>query len=84
MSDETKWLILGDFNLLRSPENINMPGANTSEILAFNDAISRLGIVEIPLKGCKFTWTNKQQDPLLERLDWFFCSNSWISIMPNT
>jgi exonuclease III len=84
MADETKWLILGDFNLLRSPENRNKPGANISEIFAFNDAISRIGVVEIPLKGCKYTWTNKQLDPLLERLDWFFCSNSWISTMPDT
>jgi hypothetical protein len=55
MADETKWLILGDFNLLRSPENRNKPGANISEIFAFNDAISRIGVVEIPLKGCKYT-----------------------------
>jgi hypothetical protein len=75
---------MGNFNLLRSPENRNKPDANTSEVLAFNDAISRLGIAEIPLKGCKFTWTNKHQEPLLERLDWFFCSNSWLSLMPNT
>jgi hypothetical protein len=52
-------------------------------MLAFNEAISRVGLVEIPLKGCKYTWTNKQQDPLLERLDWFFCSNAWITFLPN-
>jgi hypothetical protein len=53
-------------------------------MLAFNEAISRVGLVEIPLKGCKYTLTNKQQDPLLERLDYFFCSNAWISALPNT
>lgn len=31
----------------------------------------------------QFTWTNKQFDPLLERLDLFFSSNSWTYIFPN-
>jgi hypothetical protein len=35
-----------------------------NEILAFNGAIRRLRLVEIPLKGCKYTWTNKQQNPM--------------------
>jgi hypothetical protein len=53
-------------------------------MFAFNEAISNLGLVDVPLKGCKFTWSNKQQDPLLERLHWFFSSNSWFSAFPNT
>jgi hypothetical protein len=53
-------------------------------MLAFNEAISKVGLVEIPLKWCKYTWTNKQQDPLLERLDWFFYSNAWVTSLPNT
>jgi hypothetical protein len=45
--------------------------------LAFNEAINKLGVIEIPLCGQTFTWSNKQQDPLLERLDWFFVSQVW-------
>jgi exonuclease III len=84
ISEDSKWLILGDFNLIRSPANRNKPGGNISEMFAFNEAISKLGLVEIPLKGCKFTWTNKQFDPLLERLDWFFTSCAWANSFPNT
>lgn len=51
---------MGDFNLYRNPEDRNRPGANVSDILLFNSAISALGIVEIPFHGQKFTWTNKQ------------------------
>jgi hypothetical protein len=40
--------------------------------------------VEIPLKGRKYTWSNMQQTPLLERLDWFFTSSSWTSSYPST
>jgi hypothetical protein len=84
MPDETKWLVVGDFNLIRTPQNRNKPRGSISKMFAFNEAISSLSLVEIPLKGCKYTWTNKQQDPVLERLDWFFSSNSWVSSFPNT
>jgi hypothetical protein len=43
----------------------------------FNEAISALGLIKLPLKGKRFTWSNKQHPPLLERLDWFFTSASW-------
>ena len=50
----------------------------------FNEAISKLGLVEIPLLGRQFTWTNKQAEPLLESLDWFFTSANWTLSYPNT
>lgn len=86
MLDDFTWLIIGDFNLLRNPGNRNKPGGGAQEMLAFNEAISRLSLTEIPLKSCKFTftWTNKWQNPLLERLDWFFFSNLWTALCPNT
>lgn len=55
-----------------------------AEIFLFNDAISALGLIELPLKGKRFTWTNKQHPPLLERLDWFFTSPSWTLNYPTT
>ena len=53
-------------------------------MLHFNESISALDLIEIPLKGKRFTWSNKQHPPLLERLDWFFTSSSWTSIFPST
>lgn len=84
MPDDEKWLIVGDFNLLRKLEDRNKPGGSVQEMLLFNEAISCLRLTEIPLKGVKFKWTNKQINPLLERLDWFFSSSSWITNYPNT
>lgn len=43
-----------------------------------------LGMFELPLKGKRFIWTNKQFSPLLEHLDWFFTSASWTLSHPNT
>jgi hypothetical protein len=84
MSDEVDRLIVGDFNLLRKPEDRNRPGGNIAEMMLFNEAMSSLGIVEIPLHGRRYTWTNKQQPPLLEILDWFFSSNAWTLNYPHT
>ena len=53
-------------------------------MLLFNEAISALGLVELPLYGRKFTWSNMQQSPLLERLDWFFSSISWTNNFSGT
>jgi hypothetical protein len=84
MPDSVDWLIVGDFNLYRNPSDCNRPSADYSNMLMFNAAISTLGLVEIPLKGQRFTWSNKQHPPLLERLDWFFTSPSWTISYPNT
>jgi exonuclease III len=76
MPDDTDWIIMGDFNFIRNPTGRNKQGGNINEMLMFNDAISKLGLVELPLKGRKYTWSNMQRDPLLEKLDWVFTSSS--------
>jgi hypothetical protein len=65
VADDVDWLIVGDFNLIRSPNDRNKPGGNLNEMLLFNEAISNLGLIEIPMKGRKFTWSNMHAAPLL-------------------
>lgn len=84
MPDSTYWLIMGDFNFIRYPENRNRAGADTQDMFSFNDAISSQALVEIPLKNRSFTWSNMQQAPLLEKLDQIFSSESWTLNYPNT
>jgi hypothetical protein len=79
MPDNTDWLVVGDFNLIRKPSARNRPRGNVQEMLKFNEAISNLRLEELPLQGQRYTWTNKQASPLLERLDWFFASITWIT-----
>jgi hypothetical protein len=45
------WLILGDFNLIRSLENKNRNGGNLVEMNLFNDLIHHLDLVEIAFQG---------------------------------
>jgi endonuclease/exonuclease/phosphatase family metal-dependent hydrolase len=84
MADDVEWLVVGDFNLYRNPADRNRPEADIPEMLMFNEAISALGLIELPLKGQRFTWTNRQHPPLLERLDWFFTSANWTLSYPIT
>jgi hypothetical protein len=80
----SNWLFLGDFNFYRSINNRNKPGGNINDTFIFNDAIDHLGLVELPLKGRAYTWSNMQENPLLEQLAWFFTSVNWTVEYPNT
>ena len=84
MPNNVDWLILGDFNLIRRQEDRNRLGGNPSKMLLFNEAISLLGLNEIVLQGRKYTWSNMQPSPLLEKLDWVFTYSSWTLSYPNT
>jgi exonuclease III len=69
ISDDVDWLLVGDFNLIWRPSDHNKPSGNIQDMLRFNDAISHLRLEELQLVGNRYTWTNMQSSPLLERLD---------------
>lgn len=83
-TDFEDWVLAGDFNLIRHPENRNKPGGDISEMNMFNELISDLDLVEIPFSGRNFSWSNMQDDPLLVKLDWVFTSASWTISFPAT
>ena len=55
MPNDVDWIIMGDFNFIRSLEDRNKPGGDVNEMLMFNEAISELGLIELPLKGRQFS-----------------------------
>lgn len=84
INDTDGWLIVGDFNYIRNPDNRNKPRGNANDMLIFNDFIHSQSLVELPVKGRMFTWSNMQNNPLLEQLDWYFTSANWTTNYPNT
>lgn len=78
------WIVMGDFNFYRSLENRNKPGGDINDIFIFNEIISNLGLLEVPLNGRNYTWSNMQDNPLLEQLDWVFISPAWSINFPFT
>jgi hypothetical protein len=49
----------------------------------FKKPIDDLALKEIPLHGCKFTWSNQQNQPTLVKLDRVLCSIGWEEMFPN-
>ena len=78
------WLLIGDSNYICSPSNRNKPGGNINDMITFNDFIRSQGLIELPIKGTTYTWSNMQQQPLLEQLDWFLTSTNWTITYPKT
>jgi hypothetical protein len=39
MPEDVDWLIAGNFNLIRSPENRNKPGGDVTDMLLFNEGV---------------------------------------------
>lgn len=56
MPDDIDWLIVGDFNLIRRPKDRNKEERDIMEMFQFNEAISTLGLNELPLLGRHDTW----------------------------
>jgi hypothetical protein len=84
IGDDGLWMLMGDFNFYRSSENRNRPGGNFNDCLVFKNIISHLGLIELPIKGRSYTWSNMQESPFLEQVDWFFTSVAWTNRYPLT
>ena len=43
----------------------------------FSEFIFSLGLMDIPLEGGKFTWSNNCESPAMSRINWFLYSGDW-------
>jgi exonuclease III len=66
----------GDFNLIRSLDDKNNDHVNWARINLFNEAIREWDVREIPRTGARFTWTNRQLNPVRSVLDRVFISSA--------
>lgn len=73
------WLLVGDFNLIRWMVDRSTGSRNFDLMDRFNEFISEVGIIDIPLHNRTFTWTNKRPQPTLSKLDRIFISTEWSS-----
>lgn len=48
----------------------------------FGSFIERWYLIDGPLKGAKYTWTNFRDNPSLSRLDKFLFCNNWEDLFP--
>lgn len=50
---------------------------------AFSDWIGIQNLVDLPLGGAKYTWSNRQESSVMSRLDRFLVSIEWIDLFPH-
>jgi hypothetical protein len=76
------YLLNGDFNIIRFPSEKNKVGPMHRHSGTFNAIINAYELMEIVMNGGKYTWSNNQTPPTLEKLDRFLMSKGWEDIFP--
>jgi hypothetical protein len=67
----------GDFNIMRTVLDKNKPSILPHSSDLFNSIINTFGLGEIYMTGGKYTWSNEQKCPTLEKLDRILMSPCW-------
>jgi hypothetical protein len=67
----------GDFNVVRFPSEKSGLVSFNSAMHEFNDFISECGLLDIPLEGGLFTWSNNRDVPAMSKIDRFLFSPAW-------
>lgn len=67
----------GDFNMIRYQWEKSSNNVNQGWMDLFNSFILDNGLLELTRKGSKFTWTNKQVNPVMSVLDRILTCADW-------
>lgn len=70
-------MMRGGFNLVRKVEEKSSINVNVSLMDAFDDMINTTALRELQRSGGRYTWSNKQNPPIICVLDRVLISNSW-------
>lgn len=76
------YIVGGDFNILRHSGEKNKSFSICKSTNLFNSVINTLALREIHISGGKYTWTNNQAHPTLEKLDRIVMSETWEDLFP--
>uniref|UniRef100_A0A2N9HAI3 Reverse transcriptase zinc-binding domain-containing protein n=1 Tax=Fagus sylvatica TaxID=28930 RepID=A0A2N9HAI3_FAGSY len=75
---DVPWCLGGDFNVVRFPlERVGSSNFSPS-MHDFSDFISSNELIDIPLTGGDFTWSNNREVSSLSRIDRFLYSADWV------
>lgn len=82
-SDNTPWVVCGDFNFTIDPTDRNTD-RSWAQPNRFKQFISSLGLINLPLQGRQYTWVreNGQHGAAMARLDRFLISTEWNTTYP--
>ena len=72
----------GDFNVVRFPSKRLGSNSFTTTMWEFSNFISEHGLIDLPLQGGSFTWSNSREVASKARLDRFLFSLDWEDRFP--
>lgn len=78
-----QWLLLGDFNLITKAADKSIANINCRLIGKFRGALDFMQLKELRMCGRRFTWSNKQANPVMTKIDHVFHSDDWDLLFPN-
>ncbi|GJR79308.1 transposon TX1 uncharacterized 149 kDa protein [Tanacetum coccineum] len=76
---EGLWILAGDWNdILNIEERLGQYCVDAS-MRDFQSFVNNCNLVDIPMSGANFTWSNGQSNLSMSRLDRFLISSDWVS-----
>lgn len=80
------WLVVGDFNVIRFPQESSNSLVLTCYEKEFVECINELEVEDVSFTGCYHTWTNKQEGMnfVSKKLDRVLSNLEWLRVFPNT
>lgn len=75
--------VVGDFNTIRFVEEKNRDIAANRGMTEFSNFISDCDLIDLPLYGAHYTWSNFQEDPICCRLDRMLVNIKWEELFPD-
>jgi hypothetical protein len=73
----------GRFNVTRFPSEILGEALFSAAMMDFSDCNFELGLIDLPLVGRNFMWSNNRDSPSWSRIDRFLVSLEWEAKFPN-
>lgn len=78
-----EWMVLGDFNLIYKAADKSNSRLNRRLMNLFKDALDETNLMEVDLRGRKYTWSSEQNEPTFTRIDRIFASPEWHLMFPS-
>ncbi|XP_077211531.1 uncharacterized protein LOC143846836 [Tasmannia lanceolata] len=76
------WIVGGDFNTIRFPAEKSRLATINRSMRNLSNFIQDSQLIDLPLLGAKYTWSNNQDNLIMSRLDRVLISNEWDEAFP--
>ncbi|KAL2929297.1 LINE-1 retrotransposable element ORF2 protein, partial [Bienertia sinuspersici] len=86
MQIQGPWIIIGDFNCpLTDNDRIGSPIMH-AELEEFAQCMSDCDLIDLIYSGCRYTWSNNQQDSdrVMSKIDRCLINSEWMDMAPNS